>query len=108
MALDALTSDHPHPTDKDFVFECLKAFNSSKGKIDIDVVAAALGYTNAKSAANRWNSLKRTHGFKLDATSGRPSIEPPQPARGRKRGPKPPSDDDKPDETDHDASPDIA
>lgn len=37
-------------------------------------MADALGYTNPKSATNRWNALKRSNGFKVDATSGRPVV----------------------------------
>ncbi|OQE28730.1 hypothetical protein PENSTE_c003G07010 [Penicillium steckii] len=57
-----------NPNEKDFLFlvECFKAFDMTRGKVDMLAVASAAGYNNPHSAGNRFKALAKKHGFQVE------------------------------------------
>ncbi|KAJ5386306.1 hypothetical protein N7509_008847 [Penicillium cosmopolitanum] len=80
-------------TEKDYRFmaECFKNIDHTRGKVDMVKVAAAMGYSNPRSAGNRYKVLKTKHGFATDCYfTGSVGATPTSPKKGVARAKKTP------------------
>ncbi|KAJ5676081.1 hypothetical protein N7462_008978 [Penicillium macrosclerotiorum] len=72
-----------------FLAQCLKCLDPEEKKIDMAAVAAALEYTNSKSAGNRYGQLRKKYSIKVDTFYPRGEAISKVTKPPRKRGRKP-------------------
>ncbi|KAJ5115303.1 hypothetical protein NUU61_001062 [Penicillium alfredii] len=62
-------SDGERHADNEFLALCLKCVRAGDKKVDLIELAEALGYSNVKSAGNRWGAMKKKYNLQLDGTT---------------------------------------